>query len=77
MIGGFGSGKTKALFHLTKEQYDIDKIYLHKKDLSELKYEFLIKYIVTIQMHLLSVQILRMTFMRILTITTQTEKGRF
>ena len=43
IIGGFGSGKTNALFNLVKEQNDIDKIYLYAKDLSETKYEFLIK----------------------------------
>ena len=41
-IGGSGSGKINALLNLIKEQ-DIDKIYLHAKDLSEPKYEFLIK----------------------------------
>ena len=43
IIGGSGSGKTKALLHLIKEQDDIDKIYLYAKDLSKPKYEFLIK----------------------------------
>ena len=38
-----GSGKTNALLNLIKEQDDIDKIYLYPKDLSEPKYEFLIK----------------------------------
>ena len=41
--GGSGSGKTNALLNLIKEQDDIDKIYLYAKDLSEPKYEFLIK----------------------------------
>ena len=41
--GGYGSWKTNALLNLIKEQDDIDKIYLYAKDLSELKYEFLIK----------------------------------
>ena len=40
---GSGSGKTNALLNLIKEQSDIDNIYLYAKDLSELKYEFLIK----------------------------------
>ena len=31
------------MLNLIKEQDDIDKIYLYAKDLSELKYEFLIK----------------------------------
>ena len=43
IIGGYGSGKTNALLKLIKEQDDIDKICLHAKDLSEPKYEFLIK----------------------------------
>ena len=43
VIGGSGSGKTNALLNLIKEQDDIDKIYLYAKDLSEAKYEFLIK----------------------------------
>ena len=43
IIGGSGSGKTNALLNLIKEQDDIDKIYLYAKDLSEPKYEYLIK----------------------------------
>ena len=43
IIGGSGSGKTNALLNLIKEQDDIDKIYLYAKDLSEPKYEFLMK----------------------------------
>ena len=42
-IGGSGSGKTNILLNLINEQKDIDKIYLYAKDLSEPKYEFLIK----------------------------------
>ena len=42
-IGGSGSGKTNTLLHLINEQKDIDKIYLYAKDLSESKYEYLIK----------------------------------
>ena len=42
-FGGSGLGKTNALLNLIKEQDDIDKIYLHAKNLSEPKYEFLIK----------------------------------
>ena len=38
-----GSGKTNALLNLISKQKDIDKIYLHAKDLSESKYEYLIK----------------------------------
>ena len=43
IIDGSGSGKTNALLNLIKQQDDIDKIYLYAKDLSEPKYEFLIK----------------------------------
>ena len=43
IIGGSGSGKTNTLLNLIKEQDDIDKIYLYAKDLSETKYEYLIK----------------------------------
>ena len=43
VIGGFGSRKTNALLNLINEQDDIDKIYLYAKDLSEPKYNFLIK----------------------------------
>ena len=46
IIGGSGSGKTNTLLNLIKEQdyHDvIDKIYLYTKDLSEPKYEYLIK----------------------------------
>ena len=46
IIGGFGSGKRNALLNLIKKQdyFDvIDKIYLHARDLSEPKYQFLIK----------------------------------
>ena len=43
IIGGSGSGKTNALLNLINEQEDIDKIYLYAKDLSESKYEYLIK----------------------------------
>ena len=35
--------KTSTLLNIIKEQDDTDKIYLHAKDLSEPKYEFLIK----------------------------------
>ena len=43
IIGGSGSVKTNALLNLIKGQDDIDKIYLYAKDLSEPKYDFLIK----------------------------------
>ena len=43
IIDSPGSGKRNSLLNLIKEQYNIDKIYLYAKDLSEPKYEFLIK----------------------------------
>ena len=46
IIGGSGSGKTNTLLNLIKEQdYHevIDKIYLYARDISEPKYEYLIK----------------------------------
>ena len=43
IIGGSGSGQTNTLLNLINEQRDIDKIYLYAKDLSESKYEYLIK----------------------------------
>ena len=43
IIGGSGSGKTNTLLNLVNEQKGIDKIYLYAKDLSEPKYEYLIK----------------------------------
>ena len=65
IIGGSGSGKTNTLLNLINEQEDVDKIYLHAKDLSESKYECLIKnrenagirYLNEIQKHLLNAQI--------------------
>ena len=43
LIGGSGLGRTNALLSLKKEQDDIDKTYLYAKDLSESRYELLIK----------------------------------
>ena len=43
IIGSSGSGATNVLLNLIKEQDDIDKTYLHAKDLSQTKYAFLIK----------------------------------
>ena len=43
IIGTSGSGKTNSLLNLINEQEDIDKIYLYAEDLSEPKYEFMIK----------------------------------
>ena len=64
------------MLNLIREQGDIDKINLYTKDLSEPKYELLIKKLedagkkLMIQMHLLSVQIQWTMFMKILMITT-------
>ena len=43
ITGESGSGKKNTLLNLIKEQRDIDKTYLYVKDLSEPKYEYLIK----------------------------------
>ena len=43
IIGGSGSGKTKTLINLINEQNDNYKIYLFARDLSETKYEYLLK----------------------------------
>ena len=43
IIGGSGSRKTNTSLNLINEQRDIEKIYLYTKDLSESKYEHLIK----------------------------------
>ena len=45
IAGQSGSGKTNALLNLIQQDNDslIDKIYLLAKDLSEPKYQFLIK----------------------------------
>ena len=43
ITGGSRSRKTNTLLNLINEQRDIDKIYLYAKDLSEPKYEYLIK----------------------------------
>ena len=42
-MGGSGSGKTNALINLINGQNDVDKIYLYARDLTEPKYEYLIK----------------------------------
>ena len=78
IIGGSGSGKTNTLLNLINEQKDIDKIYLYAKDLSEPKYEYLIKNRENAGIkHLLNVQMQWMTFMKILIITIQTEKEKY
>ena len=43
IIGGSGSRKTNALINLINQQNDVVKIYLYARDLSEPKYEYLIK----------------------------------
>ena len=43
IIGGSESGKTNTSLNLINEQKDIHKIYLYAKDLSESKYEYLIR----------------------------------
>ena len=43
IIGVSGSGKTNTLLNLIKGQDNIEKMYLYAKDLSESKYELLIK----------------------------------
>ena len=75
IIGGSGSGKTNTLLNLINEQDDIDKIYLHAKDLSKPKYEYLIKKR-RIQTHLSSVKIQWMMFMKISMITIQAQKEK-
>ena len=40
---GSRSGETNALLNLINEQNDIDKMYLYARDISEPKYEYLIK----------------------------------
>ena len=43
IIRGSGSGETNALLNLINEQNDIDKSYLYARDISEPKYEYLVK----------------------------------
>ena len=43
ITGDSGSGKTNILINLINEQHDVDKMYLYVRDLSESKYEYLIK----------------------------------
>ena len=43
IFGGSVSGKTNTLLNLISQKSDIDKVYFYAKDLSEPKYEFLIK----------------------------------
>ena len=77
IIGGSGSGKTNALLNLINEQNDIDRIYLYAKDLSEPKHELFIKKRKCVEIKYCNdPQIGWMTFIRILMITTQTEKEK-
>ena len=80
ITGGSGSGKTNVLLNLIMEQDDVDNIYMQKN----IYMNFLSKSVTMqeqntsmIQVHLLSVQIKWMTFMRISMITTQAEKENF
>ena len=77
IIDGSGSGKTNALLNSIKEQDYVDKIYLYVKDLSKPKYEFLIKRRNMQEQNISMIQILWMTFTRVLMITARTEKGKF
>ena len=43
IIGGSGLGKTNTLLNLISHQDDIDRLYFYTEDLSEPKYESLIK----------------------------------
>ena len=43
IIGGSGQGKTNTLLKLINEQNNIDKVYFYGKNLSDSKYEDLIK----------------------------------
>ena len=79
-----GSGKTNVLLNLIYEHDDIDKIYLYAKDLSEPKYEFLIKKRKDVGTNhfnyskaFTGFQIQSMTFIRILMTTIQAKKEKF
>ena len=54
IVGGSGSRKTNVLLNLISQQDGIDKIYLYAKDLSEPKYEFLIKKLENVGIKLLN-----------------------
>ena len=43
IISGSGSRRTNTLLNLINGQNDIDKIYLHARDLNEPKYKIMIK----------------------------------
>ena len=81
MTGGSVPRETTALINLINEQNDIDKIYLYVRDLSEPKYEYLIKKSDDAGIKYLNnpnafIECSNkwMMFMRILMITTQSEK---
>ena len=81
IIGGSGSGKTNVLLNLINEQYDIDKIYLYAKDLSEPKHEFLIKKHKDAGIKHLNdseafIECCNTMFMRVLMVATQAEKEK-
>ena len=81
IIGGSGSGKTNGLINLINEQHNIDKIYLYSRDLSEPKYEYLIKKredagIKHVNNPNAFIEIRWIMFMGILMITIQSEKER-
>ena len=83
IIGGSALGKTNTLLNLINEQKVIDKIYFYAKDLSEFKYEYLIKNRenagkrLNDLKHLLNVQIQWMIFKRILIITIHTKEEKY
>ena len=58
IIGGFETRKTNLLFDLINQQSDIDKIYLYAKDISEAKYQFLIKKCEEVETKHFNIQIL-------------------
>ena len=82
IIGPSRSGKTNALLNLIQKPDNdslIDKIYLYAKDLSELKYQFLIKKredtgIKNSQVHSLNIQALWIIFISILMIAIQKKR---
>ena len=43
IFGGSGSGKTNALLDLVSQKDDVEKIYLHARDLRGPRYQFLIR----------------------------------
>ena len=84
IIGGSRSGKANVLLSLINNQPDIDKIYLYAKDPYEAKYQFLIKkkertgpkHFNTLKL-LLSIQMIRMMFTKILMNTIQIKNVQY